>query len=210
MSVKPVIILGAGGHAKVLIDVLKLCKVQILGYTDPQKFEPILGIPRIGDDEEILNYDPSCIELVNGIGSIGNNRLRKALFSKFKENGYVFRSVIHPKAIVAADAQLSEGVQIMAGAVVQPGCVIGHNTIINTMVSIDHDCRIGNHVHIAPGATLSGHVMIEDDVHIGTGANVIQGIKIGNNSLIGAGSLVIHNIQPNQKVMGVPGKEVNK
>jgi sugar O-acyltransferase (sialic acid O-acetyltransferase NeuD family) len=210
MSAKPVIVLGAGGHAKVLIDVLKLCKVQILGYTDPQKFEPILGIPSIGKDEEILNYNPNSIELVNGLGSIGDNRLRKALFSKFKEYGYVFRSVIHPAAIVASDVQLSEGVQIMAGAVVQPGCVIGHNTIINTRASIDHDCNIGNHVHIAPGATLCGHVIVEDDVHIGTGANVIQGIKIGNNSLIRAGSLVIHHIQPNKKVIGVLGKEVNK
>ncbi|GMB01705.1 acetyltransferase [Pelosinus sp. IPA-1] len=208
---RPVIIVGAGGHAKVVIDMLRGSSVEIIGATDsnPEKMNTyVLGIPVIGTDEVILHYKPEQIFLVNGMGSVGLPAIRREIFDYFKTLDYSFATVIHPSAIVASEVIFGEGVHIMAGAVIQPGCHIGSNSIINTAVSVDHDCRIGSHVHLAPGVTLSGGVEIGDGVHIGTGAIMIQGIKIGGNSVVGAGAVVIKNVAEDTKVIGVPAREV--
>lgn len=209
----PVIVLGAGGHAKVLIDILKLKAIDIIGITIRNKQDMddyFCGIKLLGTDDEVLHYPPEKVLLVNGIGSILSTLNRKELFIHLKNKGYHFETVIHPSAIISSDVILSEGVQIMAGAILQPGTVIGSNTIINTKASIDHDCHIGEHVHIAPGVTISGGVQVDNGVHIGTGAAIIQGIRIGTNSLIGAGAVVINNITDHVTALGVPAKEVEK
>ncbi|HEX3032888.1 MAG TPA: NeuD/PglB/VioB family sugar acetyltransferase, partial [Bacillota bacterium] len=136
--------------------------------------------------------------------------LRSKLFDKFKADGYSFASVIHPSAIIGYDVELGEGVQILAGAIIQPGSRVGANTIINTKASLDHDCIIGAQVHVAPGVTMSGNVRIADGVHIGTGAVLIQGISVGRNSLVGAGAVVIRDVTAESTVVGVPAKEVTE
>lgn len=207
----PVIVVGSGGHAKVLIDALLIQNFRVLGITDKdlsKEDNKVLGVPVIGGDDVIFQYHPSKILLVNGIGSATGTSLRKELFDKFKNMGFSFLNLIHPSAIFANDVELAEGTQIMAGAVIQTGSFVGKNSIINTKVSIDHDCLIGNHVHIAPGVTLSGGVTVKDCTHIGTGATVIQGIHIGRNCLIGAGSLVNKDVPDGSKVFGVPAKVV--
>jgi UDP-perosamine 4-acetyltransferase len=208
---RPVIIVGAGGHAKVVIDSLLASSVEILGATDcnPERMGMrILGVPIIGTDEVILQYKPEQIYLVNGMGSVGKSTVRTEIFIYFKNLGYSFATVIHPSAVVGAEVVLSEGVQIMAGAIIQPGCRIGSNSIINTGTSIDHDCLIDLHVHLAPKVVLSGGVQIEEGVHIGTGAVLIQGIRIGKNSIVGAGAVVLKNVMESKKVVGVPAREV--
>lgn len=207
----PIIILGAGGHSKVLIDALRQRKIKIIGATDCQadkKGKLIQGLDIIGNDDAILAYATDTIRLVNGIGSVGIPLHRKHLFCKFTSLGYVFAEVIHPSTAIAADVNISEGVQIMAGAVIQTGCSIGKNSIINTTASIDHDCIIAEHVHIAPGVTLSGEVRISENAHIGVGATIIQGVRIGRNSLVGAGAVVVKDVPDNVTVMGVPAREV--
>ncbi|MHB1126568.1 MAG: acetyltransferase [Bacillota bacterium] len=207
----PVIILGAGGHAKVLIDALRKQSIPILGITEKHKKaqnEHIKDIEILGDDEVIFKYSPKNIRLVNGLGSVKTTLNRQLIFEYFKRKGYVFTSVIHPNSIIASDVLLLEGVQIMAGAIIQSGAKIGMNTILNTRASIDHDCIIGDHVHLAPGVVLSGGVTVGYGTHIGVGATVIQGITIGTNALISAGSLVIKDVMDESKVMGVPAKEV--
>jgi sugar O-acyltransferase (sialic acid O-acetyltransferase NeuD family) len=209
----PVIILGAGGHAKVLIDTLLLTPVEIAGIVDPDQKKHgarILGIPVIGSDDVVLKHGPDAITLVNGVGSVKQPVLRKQLFDMFKAKGYTFAGVLHPSAVIARDVLLAEGVQVMAGAVIQPGCVIGRNVIINTNASVDHDCAVADHVHIAPGVVLSGGVVVEEGVHIGTGATVLQSIRIGRNSIIGAGAVVLQDVPENALVYGVPGKAVSK
>lgn len=205
---KPIIIIGAGDHAKVLLDILLEQDVTVIGLTDKSiaKGTCIYAVPVIGDDSEILKYKTDEIELVNGIGSVGNTSIRQKVFSSLKEKGYFFRSVIHEASIVSKRAKLGEGVQLLAGAIVNIEAEIDDNTIINTKASIDHGCVIGKHCHIAPGCSFSGCVRIGDCTHIGTGTSIIQGINIGKNVLIGAGSVVINDISDNEKAFGVPAR----
>ena len=209
---KPVIIIGAGGHASVLISTLKTLGREIKGILHPDESlagKTINGIPIIGNDGEVNDYSPATIELVNGLGSVSLPVKRKAIYVKFKNDGYKFAEVIHPSAIIAENVNINEGAQIMAGAIVQAGCAISINAIINTGAIVDHDCSIGQHAHIAPGAVLSGDVQVGDMSHIGTGATIIHGIKIGCNVIIGAGAVVIHNVKDGYKVVGNPAKAIN-
>lgn len=206
---KPLVILGAGGHSKVLLDIAVLSNYKILGFSVPDKTETeTMGYPTLGNDEDILNYDPDEVLLVNGLGSVASLERRFDVFERFHKKGFRFATLIHPSAIVAKGVQLAEGVQIMAAAAIQPGCSIGANSIINTNASVDHDCKIDSHVHICPGVTLSGDVKIGAGTHIGTGATVVQGITIGDWSLVGAGSVVLRGVSERQMVVGVPAKVI--
>ena len=203
----PVIVLGAGGHAKVVVDALIACSANVIGITDadPSKAgRTVLGVRVIGGDDAVRTYSPSDVALINGVGSIGQTGARRTLFDKFKHLGYSFATVVHPSATIASSARLGEGAQVMAGGVIQPDCTIGVNTIINTNASIDHDCVIGAHVHVAPGVTLSGGVRVGDNVHIGSGSTVLQGVTLGADCIVGAGSVVLAAIPPGHKVAGVP------
>jgi sugar O-acyltransferase (sialic acid O-acetyltransferase NeuD family) len=178
MTKVPVIVLGSGGHAKVLIDILRTQSYEIIGITVPKESlaeETFQGIKIIGSDEEILKYATNDIRLVNGLGSIEKTDKRRKLFEYFKRKGFSFANVIHSTAIIANEVELGEGTQVMAGAIIQTGSQISSNCIVNTKASIDHDCHVGAHVHLAPGVTLSGDVKVDEGVHIGTGATVIQG-----------------------------------
>ncbi|WP_050479716.1 acetyltransferase [Herbaspirillum rhizosphaerae] len=204
-----IIILGAGGHARVLLKAL--AGATVLGLTDPDPAKAggaIAGIPILGTDDALKAYAVDKVVLVNGIGSVGSNERRRDLFARYKQIGYAFLNVCHPSAVVADDVLLGEGVQIMAGAILQTGCSVGENSIVNTGAVVDHDCGIGRHVHIAPGAVLSGGVEVGDNAHVGAGATVIQGVRIGANSLVGAGAVVVRDVPPGVRVAGVPAKEI--
>lgn len=204
---KPIIIIGAGDHASVLLDILLSQKKEVIALTSINDIRTDLyGIPIIDDEAVFQKYDPKNVFLVNGIGSVGSLQLRKKVFDKFKERGYSFCNVIHSSAIISTRAKIEEGVQILAGAIINNDAIIKQNSIINTKASVDHGCIIGCHVHIAPGCTLSGCVNIGNCSHIGTGTSIIQGIKIGQNVLVGAGSVVIKDIPNNVKAFGSPAK----
>ena len=207
---RPLIIIGAGGHSKVLIDTLQSQAMEILGITDidvNKQNQELLGIPIIGEDKVVFQYHPESVLLVNGIGRVDGSNHRQGIFQYFERNGYQFAQVIHQSAIVSLNVTIAAGAQIMAGAVVQPGSIIGANSIINTGTVLDHDTFIGSHVHIAPGVTISGGVRIDDGTLIGAGTTIIQGIKVGANSLVAAGSVVIRDVPEGTTVMGVPAKE---
>lgn len=211
MKPTPVIVLGAGGHAKVLIDVLRLSSTEILAVTDADARKhgsTVAGLRVVGGDDAVLQHDPAHVQLVNGVGSTDRPHMRRRLFDEFKRRGYVFQSVTHPSAMIAADAVLEEGAQVMAGAVIQPGSRIGMNAIVNTGACVDHDCAVGAHVHLAPGVVLSGHVRVGDGAHLGTGACVIQGVTIGENCVIGAGAVVLTDIPAGARAAGVPARRM--
>ncbi|WP_031436948.1 acetyltransferase [Methylobacter tundripaludum] len=200
---KPIIILGGGGHAKVLVDILHRLNCRLLGIVDPNQSIGcvLLGLNVLGSDNVVFDYSAAEIELVNGMGSLPKDKgLRARLFNTFNAKGYRFKTLVDPTAFIAADVELSDGVQVMAGVIIQAGTKIAENTIVNSGAIVEHDCLIGRHVHIAPGAVLSGTVDVGDGVHVGTGAVIIQGISIGAGSIIGAGSVVTQDIACNRIV----------
>lgn len=196
---RPVIILGAGGHATVVADALRQSGRKIIGLLTPdaKPGAELCGSIVLGDDQALDEYSPDAIELANGIGAMPGNNARWHQSAQMRELGYRFISVIHPSAVIAEGVALAEGVQIMAGAVIQPGVGIGRDSIINTGVLLDHDCVIGGSCHIAPGAVCSGGVRMGDGVHLGTGSVIIQGISIGLGSVVAAGSVVYRDISDN-------------
>lgn len=202
IDMKPVIILGAGGHATVLLDILQLLGREIQGICDPklESGSAVKGIP-IVSEMELERNAPNDIELVNTIGSVRSLELRIKIFEKYKHLGYTFASVIHPTAILAKEISLGEGVQIMAGAIIQPKASIGDNTIVNTRAVVEHDCDIGSSVHVAPGVILCGGVRVGEGTHIGVGAVIIQNICIGKGALIGANTTVLKNVSDRQRVI---------
>ena len=203
----PVIVLGVGGHARVLIATLRLIGARIVGCSGHDTTRPAsipVDIDFLGGEDAVFDRPPASVYLVNGLGSVASGGRRDAAFDRFKAKGYRFAQVVHPAAVMASSIALGEGIQIMAGAIVQPGCSIGDNTLINIRAAVDHDCLIGSHVHIAPGAVLSGGVSVGNCAHIGTGATVIQGIAVGEGSLVAAGATVIEPVADHVAVAGMP------
>lgn len=195
--IKPVILMGSGGHAKVLAAMLKKLDCPVLGVTGPALAEggEVFGFPVLGGDNAITNFPPDRIELVNGLGSLPRDQgLRQRLFEQFHARGYAFKTLVDPTAMLADDVVLGEGVQVMAGVIIQSGTQIAYNVIVNSGAIIEHDCSIGCHNHIAPGAVLCGAVITGDNVHIGSGAVVIQGCSLGAGCIVGAGSVLTTSI----------------
>lgn len=208
-SGKPLVLLGSGGHAKVLLSTLLQNGSRVIGFADPDRsHKQLLGVPYLGDDEAVLAHDAAEVMLVNGVGSAGSIANRLRVYEYFRTRGYVFASVVHSTAIIAPEGELSEGVQIMAGAILQPGCVVQEDCIVNTGARVDHDCIIGAHAHVAPGAVLSGGVQVGARAHVGAGATVIQNVKIGDGAIVGAGAVVLCDVPASFTVVGVPARPI--
>jgi UDP-perosamine 4-acetyltransferase len=199
--------IGAGGHAKTVINALKsMDGFEIRGIVDPQRRagEEVAGCQVLGDDSILDKEEMRTAALSIGVGITRASDLRKKIYDKFKALGYEFAIVRDPNAIIACDVVISEGVQIMAGVIIQPGSRIGKNSIINTSVIVEHDCNIGDHSHLAPGSIIGGDVVIGDCSMIGLGARVLPGVKIGKGVTVGAGAVVVKDVEDGQTVVGVP------
>jgi len=197
----PILILGTGGHARVVADALLCNGQQIQGFLDPvPQFTEWRDIPYLGTDDILSSFSPDTVRLANGVGSVPFTDTRSRVTEKYENAGFSFCRVIHPSAIIAADTKLAEGVQILAGAIIQTGAVLGKHVIINTGARIDHDCAIDGFCHIAPGATLCGSVRLAQRVHIGAGATIIQEIDVGADTVIGAGTTITQSIDSMQVV----------
>jgi len=212
MKGKSCILIGGGGHAKVLIDVLKHNRYNIIGYSAlaPSDGGLFRELSYLGPNSSLDSYDDPEIYWVNGIGSTGDQSKRKYIYEQEAGKGRIFPVLLHPTAYVASATMIGDGAQIMAGAVIQPGVNLGVNNIVNTRSMIDHDSVVGNHVHISSGAVLCGSVYIEDEAHIGAGAIIKQGIRIGKGSVVGAGAVVVNDVKPGTTVVGVPAREVSR
>ena len=207
----PLIVLGAGGHARVLIDALRLRHCEPIGVTDPDASlwgSAVLGVPVLGDDDRIQDFSPDEAMLVNALGSTRSTALRQAVFERWRGRGYHFAGVRHPAAVVAQSAELEADVQVFAGSIVGVNAHVGTNSIVNTGVIVEHDCRVGQHVHLAPGVTLSGNVTVGSGSHLGTGCTVIQDINIGEGCVVGAGAVVVGDLEPFTLAVGVPARAV--
>ncbi|MEQ9449567.1 MAG: acetyltransferase [Rhodospirillaceae bacterium] len=209
-----IIVLCAGGHARVVLEILRHGGQKIAGLVDANTAlhgTEIVGCPVLGSDDEILKRAPSEVVLVNALGnapSIGKSDLdrRRALFDSFKAKGYAFLNVCSSTAVVAGEVEIGEGCQILTGAIIHPGCKLGDDAIINTGAQLDHDCKIGAHSHVAPGAILGGDVNVGEDVHIGAGAVIVQGVEIGDGAVVGAGAVVLSDVAKGATAVGNPAR----
>lgn len=205
-----IVFLGGGGHARVLAEMIKVSgQYEIAGVVDPrfEKGTKIDGLEILGGDDELPQlYENGFRNLCIAVGSVRDNSKRKDLYEKAMELGFVVPALIHHKSTISDDVEISGGVQIMAGAILQPGASIGENTIINTGSIVEHDCILGSHIHVCPGAVVSGEVTVGDEAFIGAGATIVHGVRIGKGALIGAGAVVVSDVPENTKVVGVPAK----
>jgi len=202
----PHILIGAGGHAKVLISLAKAVGVSVEGVCAPEfvgsRGNFWRGIEVLGGDDALERVDPERVLLIHGIGQLPSNFLRQRVHERLSSRGFRFATMVHPHSWVDETAQLEEGVQIMAGVVIQPDVTIGRATIINTGASVDHDCQIGAHVHIAPGAVLCGNVTVQEGAFIATGSTLLPGLTVARGAIVGAGATLVRDLAGQQCAIG--------
>ncbi len=193
------LVVGAGGHAKVVIDAARLCGYEIAGVIGSADGTPeVLGAP--------VTTDPAGLNASGFIVAVGDNHERARLFAEHQKLGLEPANVIHPSAVIAQDAELGPGTFVAANVTVNPGARIGSNTILNTGCTVDHDCEIGVHVHIGPGANLCGGVVVGEGTLLGVGSCAVPRSRIGEWAVVGAGAAVTQNIPDRAVAVGVPAR----
>lgn len=206
---KPVAIIGAGGHAAVIADLLRKASRQCIAIVDRlgwSEGNDIHNVPILSEEIFLARYSPNDVELALGMGSLPHQNIRQEIFDRFVREGFNFPVLIHPQAIVADNVCFGDGVQVMAGAIIQANSQCADNVIINTRASVDHHCHIQAHSHIAPGSVLCGNVSVGNGAFIGAGAVITQGVSLGNGSVVGAGAVVVSDVKSNTTVKGVPAR----
>lgn len=205
---KKIIIIGAGGNSKVIIDLIHSRiqsgeKLQIMGILDDDEDKTeLMGYSSLGTVKSMVKYyGSSDIYFINGIG---NNEIRKEVFENHNQAQYY--TAIHPSALIGSGVVIGAGSVVMPGAIINADSNIGKQVLINTGAIIEHDNIIGDFVHVASGVTTAGNVKIGETSMLGTGAKVIQGLKIGKNTMIGAGAVVISDIPDDCTAVGVPAR----
>lgn len=199
------LILGAGGHGKVIAETAMLCKSfeNISFLDDRAELKSVISVNVIGRFDDYIKlkqgYDYAFVAL-------GNNQLRKLWIEKLLDFGYKIATIIHPMSSVSDYAKIGYGSCVLSGAVVGPVCDIGIGCIINNNSNIPHDCSIGDYNHISCGAVLGGGVSTKNGTLIGLNSTIINQINIGQNCVIAAGSVVVCDFPDNVLVAGIPAQ----
>ena len=203
------IVYGAGGHGKVVLDILRQRGEEIAGFVDDgwrSLGGMVLGIPVLGG-EEILDGG-SRANVTHFVVAIGNNAVRAAKFASLRAAGIEPLNAVHPAAILAPDVVIGAGFQAMAGAIVNTCTVIGMNVILNTGSSVDHDCILEDDSFVGPGCHLGGTVVVGRGAFLGIGVSVAPGVSIGPEAVVGAGAVVLEDVQAGAFVAGVPARVI--
>lgn len=198
------VVLGAGGHAKVIISTLQLAGISVAGIYDDdlsKKGERVLGVQVLGSPAEIAAGAHQMF-----VVGIGNNAIRRQVVERLPKLAWL--KAVHPKAYVHETVQLGEGTVVFAGAVIQPHVRIGRHVIINTGATIDHDCVIEDFAHIAPGCNLAGGVSVRNGAFMGIGSAAVPGVDIGEWTTVGAGGVVVKSLPAHVTAIGVPARPV--
>lgn len=204
-------IFGAGGHAKVVADVIErqgFYRIAFLADDDPALAGGrAFGYDVIGSWPELLAAEVDLRRLKGSVG-VGDNADRLKTAGLLQEMGFELVTAVHPSAQCGRGACIGDGTVVMAGAVLNPDAVIGNNVIINTAATVDHDCTIHDGAHIAPGCHLCGNVTVGAGSLVGAGAVVVPGVVIGKGVIVGAGSTVLRDVPDGLTVMGTPARPV--
>lgn len=200
-----VIIVGAGGHGKVVCDALLEAQLgEPVGFVDDDPAKEgtsVLGFSVLGDFGRLPA--PSTVVLAMGIG---DNPMRRRLFVRARGLGYSFVTVVHPSVVMGRDCVVGIGSVVFARVTINAGTRVGENAILNTACMVDHDCEIGAHAHVAPGAVLTGDVGVGEQAFVGAGAVVIPGCRIGDRTVVGAGAVVTADLPADCTARGIPAR----
>jgi sugar O-acyltransferase (sialic acid O-acetyltransferase NeuD family) len=197
------LVVGAGGHAKVVIATLQAAGHAVGAAYDDDSAKwglTLLGVPVAGKIGDLPRGDHEVVL------AIGDNRARQEVASRLDAMGVRWGTAIHPAAFVHPSVVVGAGSVVFAHATIQPDTVLGRHVIINTGASVDHDCVLGDHVHVAPGVRLAGNVTLEDGVFMGIASAAIPGIRVGAWATVGAGGVVTRSIASDQIAVGVPAR----
>ena len=207
------VLVGAGGHARVVLDAARSgAAIEVIAVVDAKpelagtRFD---GVEIIGDEAALPKARGlGATAIVLGVGSIDIGDRRRDLYERVVRSGFALPTVVHRAAVISPSATIGDATVVFAGTIVNPGARIGTNVILNTAAIVEHDVRIGDHTHISPGAHLAGGVTVGDRCHIGIGSTVLQGIRIGDGAVIGAGAVVLADVLAGDRVAGVPARSI--
>ena len=196
------IIIGAGGHGKVIADNALKNGYTDICFVDDHAVDDCMGFPVIGTTANIPEFDDGNTDFIIGIG---NNEARKRITEQYDVN---WTALIHPSAQIGTDVSIGKGTVVMARAIINAGARIGSHCIINTGAIVEHDNRIDDFVHISPGAALAGSVRVGEGTHIGIGSAVSNNVEICDQCIIGAGAVVVKDIGSRGTYVGVPVRKI--
>ena len=201
---KKVMIIGAGGHAKVVADIVRKSGDTVVGFLDDdvnKQGREFFGAQVFGGVSEYARFAEDCVFILG----IGNNLIRKRCAEEMACRWY---TAIHPSAILGEGVQVGEGVCIMAGAIVNADAVLGRHSVVNTGAVVEHDVKIGNYSQICPNSTVCGMTEIGNEVWVGAGSTVIQCLSVCDGVTLGAGSTVFQNIEESGTYVGAPIRKI--
>lgn len=205
-ALPPVVIVGAGGHAKVIVELIRAeGRYHPVGCTDSGAAAGgVLGLPWLGTDEALPALRAQGVR--HAFVALGGNALRLKVARAVEALGFELVNALSPRAVLSPSARIGRGVAVMAGAVVNAEASVGDLAIINTNASVDHDCVIGEAAHVAPGCALAGNVRVGALAFLGAGTAVIPGITIGEGATVGAGAAVVRDVAAKTVAVGVPAR----
>lgn len=207
------VVLGAGGHAKVVLDIMRQRRMCICGLTDScaAEGENCLGYPILGTDDKLpLLLKEGVVNAAVGIGHVGDPTARNSVYAYAKGLGFRFPNLFHPSAVISVSCKMQEGIVVAPKAVINADAAVGNICIINTSAVVEHDAFLEDGVHIAPGAVVLGGAFIGENTFVGAGSVVLQGIRIGKNCVIGAGSVVLQDIEDDCVAAGTPARVIKR
>lgn len=211
MSATPLVLVGAGEHARVILDAARSRPDLwvMAGYCAPSaspELSGALGLSWLGDDADLAARAPAGARLVIGVGALGPSPKRRELVTRHEAARASWATVVHARAVVADSATLAPGVVVLAGAVVNPGAAVGAHAIINTGAIVEHDVRIGDFAIIGPGSVLGGGASVGEGAFIGLGSRVRDHISVGAGALVGMGAVVVGPVADGERVLGIPAR----
>lgn len=221
--------IGAGGHARVMIELAQQCGYRMVCLLEPessscdQRMLDHVKIERVDEEmyfRKLVRASRSCGDCsavspsppaaVLCIGTARDTDRRTTVFERLEAIGYTTPALVAPSAILENHVQIGRGVHVLSGALIAAGASLGHNVLVNHRVIVEHDCRIGNHVHLASGSILCGGVVVGDRALIGAGSVVLPGIDVGAGAIIGAGATVTKDVPPGKTYIGNPARQLER